>query len=140
MDPPDLPNGFAFKSDVFNTTEPKKCFINPCCFGDDAASWLIARLREKGITTDERPDQEDFGWFFTFEVLGEKYDFLISYRPDEDPAGGDWLCWVERRAGLVGTMLGRRKNVNAEAHETIHQILLSSPVISAVRSGALKDL
>jgi len=27
----------SFNSAAFNMTEPKRYFINPCCFGDDVA-------------------------------------------------------------------------------------------------------
>jgi hypothetical protein len=34
----------TFNSDAFNTTEEKDYFINPSCFGDDAARWLLNSL------------------------------------------------------------------------------------------------
>ena len=34
----------TFRSSAFNTTESKDYFINECCFGDDAARWIIERL------------------------------------------------------------------------------------------------
>ncbi len=30
-----------FESEAFNHSEPKEYFINPCCFGDDLARWLM---------------------------------------------------------------------------------------------------
>lgn len=51
----------TFESTAFNLAEPKNCFINPCCFGDDLAKWLIGELRKHGLETDDEPSQEDFG-------------------------------------------------------------------------------
>src|SRR5580700_9256202 len=39
----------TFESTAFNLAEPKNCFINPCCFGDDLAKWLIGELRKHGF-------------------------------------------------------------------------------------------
>jgi hypothetical protein len=38
----------TFESTAFNMAEPKDHFINPCCFGDDLATWLIEELRKQG--------------------------------------------------------------------------------------------
>jgi hypothetical protein len=38
----------TFQSSAFNTTVTKDYFINPECFGDDLARWLITRLRATG--------------------------------------------------------------------------------------------
>ena len=35
----------TFRSSAFNTTQPKDYFINPGCFGDDVAKWLMGELR-----------------------------------------------------------------------------------------------
>lgn len=45
----------TFTSSYFNTTEPKDYFINPCCFGDDVAKWLIEQFKDRGVDTDENP-------------------------------------------------------------------------------------
>lgn len=49
----------TFCSAAFNPTQPRPYFINPGCFGDDRARWLIGELRHQGLETDEKPDQED---------------------------------------------------------------------------------
>jgi hypothetical protein len=53
----------TFESTAFNMADPKDYFINPRCFGDDLAKWLIDELRKQGLETDDEPGQEDFGWF-----------------------------------------------------------------------------
>lgn len=37
----------TFESTAFNMAEPKDYFINPCCFGDDLAKWLIDELANR---------------------------------------------------------------------------------------------
>ena len=69
----------TFKSNLFNSTETKDYFINPNCFGDDVAKWLLQELRAKGIKTDKEPGQEDFGWFFDFTLPAQgKFTWFCS--------------------------------------------------------------
>ena len=49
----EIKTAVTFESTTFNMSEPKEYFINPCCFGDDVATWLIGELRKQGLTTDE---------------------------------------------------------------------------------------
>jgi hypothetical protein len=123
----------AFQSTAFNTTTAKEHFINPECYGDDVARWLISKLLASGYATEEEPGQEDFGWYIRFEVQGVKHDAVIGYRPDSPDGVGEWLCWIERSAGLIGTAFGKRKQVMPEAVETIRRILSDAPEIFAVR-------
>jgi len=131
---------FSFKSSAFNTSVEREYFINPGCFGDDVARWLISELRAKGYATGEQPDQEDFGWYMTFEVGAAKHDVVIAYRPGSEDGEGEWLFWIERHAGLVGSIMGKRKNVESEAIEAIQQTLTSSPIISSVRVSDQQNL
>jgi hypothetical protein len=133
--------GFAFRSGAFNTTEPRDYFINPCCFGDDAARWLIAELRKRGVATDEEPGQEDFGWYFGFEAAGVRYLAILGFRPDEEDGGeGEWLCTFERDAGILASMFGKRRDVGPEAAEAMRQAFNDSTVITSVRSGPESEL
>jgi hypothetical protein len=63
-----MPTEASFRSTAFNNFEPRPYFINDCCYGDDLAKWMIGRLRERGLKTDDEPGQEDFGWYFNFWV------------------------------------------------------------------------
>ena len=71
----------TFESTAFNMAEPKDYFTNPCCFGDDVAVWLIGELRKQGLTTDEKPGQEDFGWYLNFKVTETSHTLVIGHRP-----------------------------------------------------------
>jgi len=47
-----IQNCVVFKTSSFNTTVQKRYFINPSCFGDDAARWIIVELGIRGFHTD----------------------------------------------------------------------------------------
>jgi len=91
--------------------EPKDYFINPCCFRDAVAKWLIAELRKQGVKTDQQPGQEDFGWYLNFEITGKGHTFVIGHRPAGESETGIWMGWLERNPGFIGSLLA---GVNAE--------------------------
>jgi hypothetical protein len=123
----------SFHSTSFNVSEPKDYFINECCFGDDVARWLIQQLRARGLQTAAEPEQEDFGWYFTFHVLDAEHCFVIGFQPN-DPASGDrWLGKLERKTGLLGGIFGRHKRgILPEAVSAIDEVLKHSPNIQQV--------
>ncbi len=124
----------TFSSDAFNVSEPREYFINPTCFGDDAAKWLIGRLRRRGISVTEAPRQEDFGWYVTFQVDGVDHDFVMGYRQGGLDEAGVWIGWLERKVGLVRSLLGgRRRGISRAAAEALHVELAGSSEISHVR-------
>jgi hypothetical protein len=124
---------FIFQSSAFNTSEPKDYFVNECCFGDDLGRWLIERLNSRGIRTQPEPGQEDFGWYTTFRLGETDYDLVISYRPGDEQLG-DWMCRLERKAGLLGSLFGARKRgIQADALEALHNLLSTAPEISNLR-------
>ena len=79
----------TFKSSAFNMSEPRDYFINPGCFGDDVAIWLIKQLRTKGYQASEPPGQEDFGRYFTFRVSEIEHCFVIGHRPGDRKNEGE---------------------------------------------------
>lgn len=124
----------TFKSAAFNTTEAKGHFINPGCFGDDAAKWLMGELRKKGVKTDDKPGQEDFGWYLNFDAAGTSYTLVIGYRPGGEAGDGTWIGWLERSRGPIGSLLGARKRgIDPSATEMLHSIFSGSPQIRDVR-------
>ena len=120
-----------FRSASFNTTERKPYFINDCCFGDDAARWIAARLRSLGFETDDEPGQEDFGWFLRYRTPEGSYTLVLAYQPEEPV--GQWMGTVERECGLMASMFGgRRKGIATAAVEAVHQALSGCPEITSV--------
>jgi hypothetical protein len=125
---------FILKTAAFNTSEPRDYFINECCFGDDLARWFIARLRSLGVRAEPEPGQEDFGWYVRFRVGETDYDLVIAYRPAEEGQLGDWMCTVERRASLVGSLFGgRNRGIQTDALEALHRVLSNASEILNVR-------
>ena len=123
-----------FRSDAFNTTEARPYFINPECFGDDVARWLMRELAARGAHVAAEPGQEDFGWYFTFRAGGTDHDFVLGYRAGADGEPGDWMGTIERNAGLLPSLLGARdRGVRPEAARAIHGVLAASAQISDIR-------
>jgi hypothetical protein len=129
----------TFEGTAFNMTEPKDYFINPCCFGDDMAKWLIGELRKEGIETDEKPGQEDFGWYLNFEVAGIGHTFVIGHRPTGESEEGTWIGWLERSRGFSSLLGGRKRGIQLSAVEIIHRVLSASPLIRDVRWHFQRD-
>jgi hypothetical protein len=124
----------TFRSTAFNTSERRPYFVNDGCFGDDVARWLITELQSHGVATDSEPDQEDFGWYFSFRHGDTEHQFIIGYRPGSGEEPGTWIGWVERRAGLIGSLLGaRRRGIEPTALRAIHDVLASDRRVSSVR-------
>jgi hypothetical protein len=124
----------TFNSTAFNMAEPRDYFINPCCYGDDLAVWLIGELRKRGVKTDEKPGQEDSGWYVNFEIAGTGHTFVIGHRPNGESEAGTWIGWLERNRGFFDSILGRRKRgIQPSAVVVVHGILSGSPLIRDAR-------
>ena len=120
--------------------EPKDYFINPCCFGDAVAKWLIAELRKQGAKTDEQPGQEDFGWYLNFEITGKGHTFVIGHRPAGESEAAIWIGWLERNPGFIGSLFGgRKRGIQPSAIEAIHKILSNSALVRDVRWYLQRD-
>ena len=131
---------FTFRSSQFNTSSSREYFINPECFGDDVARWLIAALTAKDLRADSEPGQEDFGWYFNFDVPEGRHCCVIGYRPEEDGAPGVWIGWIERQAGFVGSLLGGgNRQIAIAATEALHKVLTEGAPIHDVTWHDRKD-
>ena len=98
-----------FDTNRFNLSEVREHFINPCCFGEDAAAWLRARLIERGVEVSE-PAQEDWGWYLGASRGGRSYFIGIGGNADEegsDPNRGEWRVMVEPHRSLRDRLLGK---------------------------------
>jgi hypothetical protein len=131
----------SFTSTAFNITEPKSSFLNACCFGDDLAKWLIRELLNRGVNADPEPGQEDFGWYFNFQIVDTPHTFVVGHSPSLVEGGeGTWIGWIERDRGLLGSLLGARKRgIDPAAPQTLHSILSSFPQIRDIRWHFRRD-
>jgi len=131
----------TFVTKLFNTEEVKDYFINPCCFGDDCAQWLIDRLVSQGSEkVDERPTQEDWGWFFSV-TMGQR-DFMICVGLCEDEeAPITWMAFIDSQLGRsIGKFFGRSDDAELlAACQAVDRALKSASEISDVRWHTEED-
>ncbi len=135
-----IQNCAVFKTSAFNTSVQKEYFVNPSCFGDDAARWMMVELGIRGFHSEEAPHQKDFGWHFSFVAAGVKHNAVIGYRPGTYGDDGEWICWIERKVGPIGALLGKSKDVKPEAAKAIQDVLSASPAITVVKFCDVRDL
>lgn len=81
----------SFRTRLFDNKEVKPHFINPICFGEDVAAWLIARLPQPPFVISE-PIQEDYGWGFWTQINDEPYWTAIAI--DEATIGQEVAEWM----------------------------------------------
>src|SRR5689334_14857927 len=98
-----LRDQIAIRSDAFEHRRVQPHFINPCCFGEDLATWLqaqLAHLATHGFAISE-PIQEDYGWGLWAEKGKDSFWIALSYcgiGPTEEPA--EWIVTVAYAAWL----------------------------------------
>jgi hypothetical protein len=109
-------NTVRFQSTIFNSTEPRPYFINPCCFGDDVGVWLKAKLAESGYDVDG-PDQEDWGWYLVCRSSRGNYYLNIGHTGDE------WQVIVERQRSFTEWLIRKSKDPAPELTSALHRIL-----------------
>jgi hypothetical protein len=86
------------------------------------------------METDSEPGQEDFGWYFNFKLGENFYCVVIGFRPDEEDGEGEWVAWVERARGFVGSIFGfRKRDIEVSACNALHAVLLDADAIRNIR-------
>lgn len=92
------------KTELFNYREVKPHFINPCCFGEDFAAWILQAVQPLTPEGYKPSDigQEDYGWGFSVKKERDEFWVAVSYAPegevDEDhptDADGEWHILFE---------------------------------------------
>jgi hypothetical protein len=90
----------TFKTRVFANKEPQPHFINPRCFGEDVAAWLLQQLQNSSWSLSE-PIQEDYGWGFWAKVDKNTYWVAIGIMDEAIGADiGEWCVTVADDPGL----------------------------------------
>jgi hypothetical protein len=98
-----MEDSIEIETDAFEHREVKPHFINPCCFGEDLATWVrhqLSSLSQRGFHFDE-PIQEDYGWGFWVKRNTDSFWVAFAFMaegPTEEP--GRWMVSVEFDAGL----------------------------------------
>jgi len=131
----ELRNRVTFVTALFNATEVRDYFINDCCFGDDCAAWLIAKLQALGkLQVDGEPIQEDWGWCFGVTV-GQR-SFLVGvglYEDDDVP--NRWLVFIDSQLdSLKRKLFGQTDQAeHLRVCEAIDQVLKGELSVSEIR-------
>ena len=123
----------TFLSDAFNRTEEKENFINPCCFGEDLARWVIPRFTDTRLKIDPEPCQEDWGWEVFVTCDGKGFFIGIGqYELDGGELG--WLCFVESRLPFYKKWVGATDDSERQrVCAAFHSVLASAPKIRDIR-------
>jgi hypothetical protein len=125
------------ETDLFEHREVKAHFINPCCFGEDFATWLkqeLLRFPEPGLEISE-PIQEDYGWGLWVSYRDDRFWIALSYvgdGPQEAPA--QWIISVTYDPGinLVKRLFHRAHRQGIEQlYARVRQILASNSAIKS---------
>lgn len=97
-------NHVRFRSVEFSPPDQEPGTINSERFGYALASWLSARLSERGVKV-EVPVAEDWGWFIDAAHEGKLARLGCG---NVEGSITDWLIWIEgERAGLLARLVGR---------------------------------
>jgi hypothetical protein len=95
----------TFATKLFNTEDVKGYFINPRCFGDDCAQWLIDRLVSQSVgSVDKQPTQEDWGWCFRVTTGQRAFMVGVGLCEDED-APNTWLVFIKSQLSWLSRNL-----------------------------------
>src|SRR5260370_28769465 len=130
-------NAFSilFRTSRFNLSKVGENFINPCCFGEDVATWLRTKLIDGRIEV-RQPYQEDWGWELPAKDGSDSYYLCVSGNSDESSANrdmGEWSIIVEKRRSLSQRLSGQGKiSVNDKMARAIEAILSREPTIGDV--------
>jgi hypothetical protein len=133
-----MDDSIAIKTELFEHREVKPNFINPCCFGEDFALWLIEKLASlvvRGFAFSQ-PIQEDYGWGFWAYRERDRFWVALSYvgeGPQEEPA--KWVVSVSK-PGVISKLFRRTDSESAsqELREHIWSTLKSESAIQIVEA------
>ena len=123
-------NHVRFRSAAFSPPDPKPGQINSERYGYALATWLAARLSERGVDV-EVPVPEDWGWF-----IDATHDGRLARLGCGNIEGSitEWLIWIEgERPGMLARLLGRA-NPGATIAITamVDRALRSSPSVDEI--------
>jgi len=122
----------GFRSSNFNLSKVRKHFINPCCFGEDLAAWLVPKLAVRNIQT-AKPYQEDWGWELPATCGNDAYYLCMSGNADNSGAPkdeGEWNIIVEKRRSFWQRLTGKGRIVTDDPLvRLIEEILIDEPTI-----------
>jgi len=119
-----------FRSNKFPPYEGEEEQINPGLWGKRLAEYLVQKLAEKAIKTEEII-VEDWGWYIPIPNEGFRLAVCCGHQYGDDDV---FLCFTDPSSPIVKKLF---KKINATAQltrltEALQQILASDPEIKDV--------
>jgi hypothetical protein len=119
-----------FRSSKFPPYEGEEEQINPGLWGKRLAEYLVQKLAEKGITT-EQIVAEDWGWYVPLRNEGFRLAVCCGHQNGDDD---EFLCFTDPSTPVVKKLF---KKINATPQltrltEALQEILASDPEIRDV--------
>lgn len=119
-----------FRSSKFPPYEGEEETINPGLWGKRLAEYLVLKLAEKGIQTEEMV-AEDWGWYVPIPNEGFQLALCCGHQNGDDD---QFLCFTEPSSPVVKKLF---RKINAtpqltQLTEALHQILSTDPEIRDV--------
>ena len=117
-----------FRSDAFTPPAAEPGQINTERYGYALATWVAARLQERGFEADV-PVPEDWGWLLGVANDGQVVRIGCG---NIDGSVSEWLIWLEvaRRPGPLARLFGRRRggapNAAYSVTAAVHSALQAS--------------
>lgn len=122
-----------FVSDEFPPYPGEDEEINPGIWGKRLAEFIVSRLPDHGITTEEFYT-EDWGW--EIPVKNEAFPIYIGCSNQSDPGGNQFLCFIDPSKPIVRRGFFRKVSTVADVArvaDALDQILSSHPGIRDLR-------
>ena len=119
-----------FRSSKFPAYEGEEEQINPGLWGKRLAEYLVQKLAERGVETEEMV-AEDWGWYVPVRNEGFRLALCCGHQNGDDD---EFLCFTDPSTPVVKKFF---KKIDATPQltrltETLHQILASDPEIREV--------
>src|SRR4030095_3417343 len=118
---------FEFRSSKFPPYEGEEEETNPGLWGKRLAEYLVEKLGEKGIGT-EQIVAEDWGWYIPISNEGFRLGLCCGHQQGDDD---EFLCFTEPGTPVVRKLF---RKIDATPQlirltDALHQILVSDPEI-----------
>ena len=119
-----------FRSSKFPPYEDEDEQINPGLWGKRLAEYLVQKLAERGIQTEEMV-AEDWGWYVPVRNEGFRLALCCGHQNGDDD---EFLCFTDPKSPVVKKLF---KTIDAAPQltrltEALRQILASDPEIREV--------
>ncbi len=119
-----------FRSSKFPPYEGEEEQINPGLWGKRLAEFLVQKLAEKGIETEEMI-AEDWGWYVPVRNEGFRLGLCCGHQYGEDDV---FICFTDPQTPIVKKFF-KKKDATSQLTlitEAVKRILATDPEITAI--------